>query len=161
MTIVSITRSEIVKAIKKEPLKTLKAGHWVLGKENSRVKNKTCSVCAVGAVMRNALLAPNQVARAIDDAAWAATQDCEVADADPMDLIAEKSWMAALSCFFENLSSEIEEDSDEGYAHVLTEKETKRLRDETVTFVKKNFPKKIEIDIDGAKPAKDVKVVTK
>lgn len=159
MTTVRISRNQIIKAIKKEPLKTLRPGNFVLlHGRNEKVKNKTCSVCAVGAVMRNALLAPTQSAKFIERAA---DSNNGAICGDPQSELYDENYMAALSSFFELHADNIRRArEDERIDHELTLKETKQLRAETLRFVKDCFPKHVDVDIDGAKPAKDAKVVS-
>ena len=166
MTVVQVSRSKIIKAIKDEPLKTLQADHWYFfdGRgpdEKKQVRNKNCTVCAVGAVMRNALLAPTQPLPAIAQASQVAVGNygygyCS-ASAIQLNL-EEENYMAALSAFFESNAADmgINECEDKKERKALT----KKLRDMTVKFVKKSFPKTVYVNIDGAKPAKDIKVVS-
>lgn len=169
MTIVEISKAKIIKAIESEPLKTLKANSWIDiwrgNAANPRVDNKSCSVCAVGAVMRNALLSKGQRALAIEDAAIAAMGD-DSANHDWERSLEKKNWMAALSAFFESADSEIRNALDDVFLEFQSSYYddmeliiARELRARTASFVKDNFPDKIQVDIDGAKPAKDVKVV--
>ena len=181
MTIVKISKEKIIKAIEKEPLKTLRAGSWCgdgySDDMSAAIKDssKSCSVCAVGAVMRNVLLDKNQPIYMISDAAAAA-----VSDADPMagfgslteirsralyQLRENKSPMAALSSYFEGVwqfyaEKALESNPECCYAEPSRE-DVKLIREKTVAFVKRHFPKHVEVDIDGAKPAKDVVVLRK
>lgn len=158
MTIVSISRKKICEAIEKEPTTTLAAGEWIQFESEGKVKSKHCSVCAVGAVMRNALLDRNQDAEAVHDASLAATKFGNPISLNPEHQAEQGHYMSSLSSFFEREYSE----RDIWMFDPGTKKhreEMKKVKKDCIAFVKKNFPAKIEIDIDGAKPAKDVKVL--
>lgn len=161
MTIVSISRKKICDAIEKEPTTTLAGGQWIdTRSDKDKVKTKACSVCAVGAVMRNALLDRNQDAEAVHDASVAATEGANPISFNPYDQAKVGYYMSSLSSFFEaRYSGRAIYDLKVGTKK--HRKEIKALKKDCIDFVKANFPAKIEIDIDGAKPAKDVKVVSK
>lgn len=160
MTVVSVSRKKICDAIAKEPTTALEGGNWFNLNEEGETTLTNCSVCAVGAVMRNACLDRRQPAHAIEDAALAATVSRGVAahsDETPESLAADRFYMNALSVFFERGYNYTHRIWDlQGRSRMLA---VKALKVECIDFVKKNFPPKIEIYIDGAKPAKDVKVV--
>ncbi len=67
--------------------------------------------------------------------------------ADAAALAAKKRYMVAISHLFESLS----------YSNRHMSK--KRVVDTVIDFIKKHFPPSIVVDIDGAKPAKDIEVV--
>lgn len=189
MTIISITKNRIMKAIKEEPM--LNPGMWATltdefserfeeefdkkypnadwqkmqrlldKKEKSiKVKSKDCAVCAVGSVMRNCI-DPNQSWQMIEKASRKSLEGvdtfCPLEDefglyTSPEEgLVKEGRYMQALSDFFEQTWAENHENN-----RVVSI--TKR---KTIAFVKKHFPYKIKIDINGATPAKDVSVVSK
>lgn len=158
MTVVSVSRKKICDAIAKEPTTRLEDGNWYDADSDSGLTD--CSVCAVGAVMRNACLDRRQPAHAIADAAWAATASSRHVAAHsietPESLVADRFYMNALSVFFEKGYNDLEIWGLQGRSRMLA---VKALKAECIDFIKKNFPPKIEIDIDGALPAKDVKVV--
>jgi hypothetical protein len=162
MTIVSVSRKKICAAIAKEPTTTLVPQHWVAGRKyTDQVKSRDCYVCAVGAVMRNALLHPKQPALSIGDAASAAVSaeggSCD-AGADAVEEAENGSYMSALSAFFET-EAEYRGINQMGSRTRKRKEAMKKLKKDCIKFVKKNFPSKLEIDIDGARPAKDVKIV--
>jgi hypothetical protein len=149
---------------------------WDVGMENPelapKLNSKDCSVCAVGAVMRS-VLDPEQAVNAI---ASASMTSLGVGRADAglnMAIIQAKEgkYMAALSCFFEAHPNHHEiENIPYRVAKGLIKKNTaerkrrklvKEVKKDCIKFIKKNFPGYIEIDIDGAKPAKDVVVRSK
>lgn len=160
MTVVRISRARIVKAIEAEPVETLRAGSWVYGSclQKRFASSTECSVCAVGAVLRRAVLAPRSRAFTITDAANAAVWGAETLAGDFNEELENDRYMAALSCFFESQWSArgLCWDSVQG-----TERSSRihTLRADTARFVAENFPRTIDIDIDGARPAKDVRVV--
>lgn len=163
MTIVSISRDKICEAIAKEPATRLQAGSWIhfstrYDRGPAKVKSKNCSVCAVGAVMRNALLNRDQDAYAVTSASLAAVKGapCD-GDTSPVQLAKRGRYMNALSVFFEReWENRIEFSgiSDRAHNKIVSE-----IKADCIDFVKKYFPKTVKIDIDGALPAADVKVV--
>lgn len=171
MTIISVSRNKIIEAIRHEPVESLKGGAWVDERRGSKVKDKNCSVCAVGAVMRK-VLDPKQSVVKIRKAAMEALGNGEPTG-DHYSEIEEGRYMAALSCFFEEsfeenmrkMTEELQEHFNDTYLRdpvdhfrKMYNKAVNQTRKDTIDFVKTNFPKEIKIDIDGAKPAKDVKV---
>lgn len=180
MTVIEISRARIIKAIQQEPIRTLRAGNWIepgdRSTEDSKVTSKDCSVCAVGAVLRNAALAPSNKVEKLYDAAHAGINDFYSATTYPGEALNAQEYMTALSAFFESESGRWTDTEEydvvgEGqyrdatkYARTKYNKAydlfMEGVRKRTVAWVKANFPKTIQIDIDGAKPAKDVKVVS-
>lgn len=181
MTIIELRKSRLMNAIKKEPLKP---GSFVMTYESKdTVASKHCQVCAVGAVMRS-VLDKKQNHYNIFKAASASIKDhvsvapdiydleCLVRDNLAEDEIIsikdlrtaltkealrvlneENSPMGALSFFFEGLCS-LKEINGE-----LTGVQLAGIRRTVFVFVRDNYPSKMLINIDGAKPAHDVKVV--
>ena len=157
MAIIEVTKEFIVDAIRNEPDKTLQGGSWVQVTDdyyelcNLSVDSPECAVCAVGAVMRRALDS-NQNARAIHRAAVASTdRDRDVcgfgtirAPQAAREMCDRGSYMNALSVLFEAFDDECDRDA---------------VKQVVIDFVMNEFPPTIRIDIDGAKPAADVKVV--
>lgn len=175
MTTIKVSRKKIIDAIKSEPLETLKAGSFVHFKGSggrAKVNNADCSVCAVGAVMRQ-VLDSKQPATKIDHASYAALKGHSAIDEDETECLNKGLYIAALSSFFEReyreymldvFSDATNEVEDGEYINgatldkkIMTAK--RKIRAETIQFVKKNFPEDIFIEIDGAKPAKDVQVI--
>ncbi len=174
MTHVRLTKEFIIDAISKET--RLEAGSFVYtsGDVNihpvfiDTVEPESCDVCAVGAVMWRAL-EPHQNVFYVHDAAQAATkegscipefidtddpEDCsgddDVNDMDgvrflALSLIHAGLHMNALSMFFEGACHYIDNIDDVAAA--------------TVAFVKEHFPDSVVVDIDGARPARDIEVV--
>jgi len=163
MTIVSISRKKICDAIAKEPATRLAYGSWIGNyDEFTKVKSRDCTVCAVGAVMRNALLDREQPAEAVDDAAIAAMKFEKVrysqyANGDPDKMAARGSYMGALSCFFEGEFHLREIAWMNGSTRATA---LRKLKADCIKFVRKNFPATIQVNINGALPAEDVKVVS-
>lgn len=160
MTTVEISRKKIIQAILKEPVDTLKGGYWVTEDKQGvkqLVKNKTCAVCAVGAVMRNVVLNKYQNIECINDAAQKAASSSDESG----------KWMLKLSDFFENHYWNNRSNFENDWSLSLNKRRkllraaTEKTRKETIKFVKENFPEKILININGSKPAADVKVVSK
>lgn len=131
-----ITRAEILKAIRVEPLKP---GSWVhpiekvINKETGETKeiySKKCEVCAVGAVLRQKGVASRNIGkRAGGFLAWEAVST----DGDEKEALKEENYLLALSVKFEKLAERF------GTG--------KRTRNKLAEFVKKNFPKVIRADL--------------
>lgn len=168
MTIVKISKAKIIEAIEKEPITRLEPGTWIDNEQGYTVgsskKEKNCSVCAVGAVMRNACLNPKQDAYRVEAAASAAVGNINCTSNSSLAL-SHKNYMAALSAEFESGAGDLMMPGSASKNHrdwqEVSTKEKRELKKQVISFVKKNFPKFVEIDINGAKPAKDVKVVSK
>lgn len=188
MTIVRITKNRVLKAIKNEPIKNLKAGSWmdllnstelftgnICELRNKSIKDDNCSVCAVGAVLRN-ILDPNCSAfdpsTAADSAVEVATPNWtygatkEGLKEEALEFIHNDKCMSALSIYFEGLCC-LKINADLNLNHMstgaakraMTPKQLAPIRRSVLSFVEKNFPSHITIDIDGIKPAKDVKII--
>lgn len=186
-TQIEVSKQFIINAIKKEPF--LRGGSWkstteIYAKINgddfvSRddfaalyekldiIENKDCAVCAVGAVFRNVLEQSQRTESLV--AAISAQINKEgnirttaIGDSvDEFEAFAkkwakEKRYMSALSQYFEALYNFR---IHCGYTNELSRHQIYRIKLRLIDFVKKYFPKKIILDIDGAEPAKDVKVV--
>lgn len=172
MTVISVGRNRIIKAIESEPF--LEAKTWAKLKGTPRNLNwgtvadrekarktrvsdtENCSVCAVGSVMRNCI-SKNQNWNKIEKASMHSISVMgNPPSVEPTVLVKEKHYMRGLSNFFE--SAWREEEYRFPYLSMNAEK-IARVRAKTIQFVKDNFPTRIKIDIDGVKPAKDVTVV--
>lgn len=173
MTVVEITKQRVIKAIKEEPL--LRGGSWFAFSDNAPDDfdfkllvgdKKNCTVCAVGAVLRD-VLDKQSLAFDIDDAVdGCIDQGLPISDLSSYEsiedtlkaLLIDKHYMNALSVLFETSWDKAMEKND---YNDLSRHQIYRIKQKLIKFVQKNFPAKIQIDIDGAKPAKDVKVVRK
>jgi len=131
-----ITKKEVLQAIKTEPLTS---GNWVKLDDKKRFNDKTCSVCAVGAVLRKAGLG-NQ---AINDFGDALAMQGVVApdsylesegyvEAEIQDYLDTEKYLHALSYKFEYQANKT------GVG--------KRTRNILAKFVEVNFPDKIKLD---------------
>ena len=159
---IEITKKRIKTAILEEPY--FKAGSWVRDTRDRQVGDrKSCSVCAVGAVLRS-VLDDKQPAEMIKKAAAKAAPR-RFGIASIMDKISRhkilksqirnEQYMNALSTYFESIWFEADRRTDE---MEISRHQVYRIRKKLVKFVDKNFPRKIVVDIDGAKPAKGMKV---
>lgn len=162
MTVISITRARIIRAIKEEPM--LQAGSWAFSLEYGIpvADKKNCSVCAVGAVMRDCI-SKGQNWLEISNAASRSTNPVNSRTNDPQDDspvgLAKDGWyMQALSDFFEAKWTDVAK-KENTYYRDLNKRQIRKIRNATIRFVEKNFPYKIQVDINGAEPAKDVMVV--
>lgn len=159
---VRLTKAFIIKALEKERPR-IRTGYGWLGL-NSRIgyratvattlKREDCAMCAVGAVMVNAIN-PTSRHGLINDAAGAATDDYSITAAfydsridirmKAKELLGLGKPMNALSVLFEGLSDHCDSES--------------RVVSDVIAFVRNHFPPSVVVDIDGARPAKDVKIV--
>lgn len=118
-----VTKEEIIEAIETEPLR---AGSWFYDYDHT-TNFETCSVCAVGAVLRRAGLKERDE---LDI-------DLEVCNDEYFGLYKLKdalscgNFMGALSIKFEDLSEQVES-MDE-------------VREKLIKFVKENFPDEVEL----------------
>lgn len=152
MTTIEVTKGQIIKAIKEEPM--LRRGTWVSPvSQLSPVSDPTCSVCAVGAVLR-AHLGQRQKAWRILDAAGAATAGAVSCMGDytyARQELEQGRYMAALSCVFEEAEREAQYNND------IEAGEAGRAA--AITFVREHFPRRVRININGTRPRRGVKVV--
>lgn len=169
MTTVLVSKQRIINAIKKEKLK---AGYWLASKEmiqsaenyegsskfddigrKTPIAQKDCMVCAVGAVFRSVCAKNSMIfdidrhitGQDIEPYIYGAVSEAHAISRAQM-LIDDEKYMSALSSYFEWL--------DENTNH-----KPYRIKEKLIKFVKDNFPKNIELDINGIQPAKDVKVL--
>lgn len=165
MTIVRISKQRIIEAISSEPLRNLRSGDWALPEESQAltVGAKDCPVCAVGAVMR-AVLDPEQDPDWLYSAAVASTSVETPLCAGGLEGVipskreVKKAPMVALSGFFEQECADAKRRT---HSFGLSRHQMRRIRKKVIEFVEENFPPTMLIDIDGAKPARDVRVVKK
>lgn len=130
----TITRRQVIKALRTEPLQS---GEWCDGPTGYTVpaKNLDCTVCAVGAVLRQ--VTDMRVEEIYDFGAQLNNRtDATISDsANQKDIslfLADGNYLAALSAYFE---STIPDKAPYG----------KRHRERLVKFVKKNFPTNIPV----------------
>lgn len=156
MTIVSISKNVILKALKTE---RLTAGHWIYvpGERKSdlwsdRLRSqpaKNCKVCAVGAVIRNAV-SKKSIVKDINALASRRTgfSYCDYSfktEERAKEYIENGNYMDALNTLFEGSYDKL--------------KNMREVRSIMVKFVKENFPEKIELDIGEMKPSAFVRRV--
>lgn len=188
MTVVSVTKNRIIKAIMNEPVRNLRPGMWfMLDGRESLAESKNCVVCAIGACFRS-ILDPNQdvsnFQRAIDASLrtgnwkkagvepgqllyrsdftwdWGCTDDRKEIMKNAKELADCERYISSISYLFESLcQSYVNRNSHIPSTDEIPNSQMSNIRRSVAAFVRKNFPNRIQIDIDGAKPAKDVKVV--
>jgi len=155
---IEVTKYRIKKAIKTEPL--LKAGHWVnwVGDRESTTvgDKKNCSVCAVGAVLRE-VLDDEQKSYMIDSAAETCINsdrlflpDMAGRDEDWLlekaaVLCDDKAYMNGLSTYFEGLWRLAEDRANDDY---VSRHQVYRIRQKLLKFVTEHFPAKIILNIN-------------
>lgn len=133
---ITVTKETIKNVMLKEPL--LLPGQWALEREGQ------CHVCAVGAIVKEALNTKDEgvISRI-------STRACSVRDlareAAIEGHLEESEYLAALSCFFESNYSE--EEVDLVYdGHFVPAKP--KLRQKLADFVEDNFPDTITLEVD-------------
>ena len=116
----SITKAQVIIALKKEPLTR---GSFFGGIKRTK---KKCEVCAVGAILRYISFETwaHDIGYNINRVAYALTNQIATCQ-DPKGLIKEKNYLGALSCYFED----------------------NHTKKQCIAFVKKHFPKKLTLEI--------------
>lgn len=126
-----LKQSDIIKALRTEPLN---AGLWAWNKQGHN-DQPPCQVCAVGAVVRHALKnGYDPSTNDIDQIALKWTGGEPIIGVDPIALAGAGHYWNALSCLFEDEKTEEYE-------------VTREDRNELCMFVRKYFPKEIEVDV--------------
>jgi len=173
-TVIKVSKSRIMKAIRTEPF--LLAGHWANYSGEELVGDKNCSVCAVGSVLRD-VLDENQNAEMITKAANKTIDyTLSVGPRGGLEALNLKDihesakclanigmYMNALSTYFESLwemTVHRNRRNDNYNSYNLSRHQVYRIRQKLLKFVQAEFPSSIEINIDGAIPKKGVKVVS-
>lgn len=130
-----LKRREILKALRSEPLAY---GDWADGKSSN---GPPCEVCAVGAVVRQALRngADPTVNQIVDVCFLWITDAWNAVQGDPLVLLKQQQYWTALSCFFE---------AGLRPGNRPPKKVTQKDREKLCDFVKKHFPKEIEVPLE-------------
>jgi len=151
---IKLTKKKLIDILNKEPLA---AGGFILikDKETGTIctfdeiidEGQPCIGCAVGQTFRN-LLSEDVNLRSLD--AWCydqtVTSACDASDGGDLDYALEaKLWLSALSIKFESLCSGLNARGK------VIRSPNHPVKKQLITFIKENFPTKIEIDIDGFK----------
>jgi hypothetical protein len=160
VTTVRVTKEQIIAALRVEPL--LEAGSWADPRYTRGPVEKCaipldevqhCYVCGVGAVLRRAVLDAHETVGALVRAAVAATDGWPVTPGGSESYLADAAravesgfHMSAISLVFEGTYSEDWSSIED-------------CRSAAIVFVEQHFPETVLIDIDGARPARDVQVV--
>jgi hypothetical protein len=131
-----ITRSEVLKAIRTEPLR---GGQWIFPKQDrhgQQVFDKTCKVCAVGGLLRTKGIPDDEISVTLNDYMFysdgvknGAVDEC----GDEKFALESKDYLTALSIKFEKLANK----------HGSGVHTRKKLAE----FVKANFPKQFNVKI--------------
>lgn len=124
---VTIDKETILHALKSEPLERR---NWITGdgSDSEPISDPSCTVCAVGAVLRQVMI-PTTPREQLSITAW---RNCPVAikSSAVQSLLKDREYLDALSCYFESLRG------------------TRPLmRKKLVAFVTKYFPEKITVKI--------------
>jgi len=150
MAIVELTKAQVLAAIKREKLVS---GAWAVPSDSFHVTSgrkankyakmsnvEACAVCAVGAVVRAAM---------IDTTYW------EVNDLAARAVMRDRKFHR-LSALFEGTANPINAGNSVREAKANLEKARKKA----LAFVRKNFPAKVRIDLGGVPPRRGMKVIT-
>lgn len=145
MTVVRITKAQVLKAIKAEPLTALQQGTWIWSNEDHRpslpAMDPSCVVCAVGAVFRRAVLRRDAGFQEVAELGDALVDAGVVSGkAFVKEELAAGNHLNALSCVFESALP-------------------RNRRRDALAFVRRHFPPTIDVYIDGFKPRRGAKVV--
>lgn len=154
MKTMKISKAQVIKAIQNE--RHLYGDQWVSETRSTPPSNK-CRACAVGSVLK-AYLAADTSSSTIGIVANSLTNQDRVcvfdktAEDKAMELLDKGLYLNALSVFFEN--------SFDKHSHRMKSmsdhakyRRTKKVRTETIAFVKKHFPKFITLALPfWAKP---------
>ena len=136
-----ITKAEIIKALRLEPLAYNNFFNPRITVSFStpmaKVRKVDCTVCAVGAVLRRNL-PKTATGYAIGRVGHNITKH-EYFGGDPTKLLRAKNYWGALSCFFE---AQAENDDEPG------RKVSKKSRQACIEFVREHFPKSIMLEVD-------------
>lgn len=131
-----IKRSEILRAIRQEPLQY---GNWIHDKNGEqnpfeqKEYDKTCKVCAVGAVLRQKGVKDEEINKRANEFLMCSFMPAPNEDGDEIEALKEKHYLSALSIKFEKLARRL------GHG--------KRTRTRLAEFVKANFPKQFNVKI--------------
>lgn len=190
MTVIEVSKKKILKALKTEPLYP---GSWIKFPGNNdlkkiKINSKNCTVCVVGAVLRN-VLNENESVDQLTAVARKATFTSTFADVAPtyatlyqdneddrkrknrqiklsttlknraIQLIKENHPVTALSYYFEGLFLVHERIGDSFDGQRFDSQRIAIVRKSLISFVENHFPNKIQMDINGALPAEDVKII--
>lgn len=135
MKTITITKKQVVKALKEEPLRSGKfiavyndEGERIYFYDNTPAKKLNCKVCAVGAVLRQKNLSPSEISDV--------TLFLDVISRDSLEmlptLLKEKRYLEALSVKFESYLGD--DDVEPTYEQ----------RRNMIRWVERNFPNRFE-----------------
>lgn len=139
---VTMTKAQVVEALRKEPLRRLRASAFFDVTRNESEPIDGCTRCAVGAVLAYAIdeRTPTSVA---GNLGWRNTSGSPLGGASSKaTALREGNYLGALSMHFESLVDDMHG----------TKRVTGKVRESCVRFVQRNFPATITVDIGEAKP---------
>lgn len=164
MTQVRVTKARIIKALRTEPLCP---GSWISSAYKTIAGKKGCTVCAVGAVLRNTL-SKKTTTDELWDVANMAVSDGEFTPIESFQTYRKakkraveelksrpNAEMAALSLYFESLC--MIEDDDATF--LIRPSKMKKIRALCIEFVQQHFREHVLIEIDYCRPAPGIEVV--
>lgn len=189
MRYVTLTQADLVAALQKEPLGNLRPGNWATDPDHDplfgsdriegiRADDDNCWVCAVGAVIRNGVIAPDARISQLQALAERNTAlsvscpdedefDCPIREYEAKLVAHALSQMvteplAALSCYFEGICRNmiVRRGNRDGFgwAEDLTLAEATRARKKCIKFVKDHFPPTIKVYVGQVKSAPHLQV---
>jgi hypothetical protein len=137
-----ISKKKIIEALRTEPLT---GGMWMSLIDDGQLWTETtvgeargkCTVCAVGAILRE-VVAQNATVKEFNDACiFASDHVMSIYDSTIEETLKAKNYMGALSIYFEEMA----ERSPDGFSI------TNRQRPALIRFVEKNFPSYVTVDL--------------
>lgn len=149
---IEISRSDIIKALRSEPISNFSFGSWAYDENGSNGRlGESCQVCAVGSIIRSSVAANNQIGT-IYKIADRVTQNGAInrmgmdrAYAISKELMDLGLVMNAISVLYESLCSR---SWGIGWNKKL-DSEMQEIIEEVITFVQENAPESFVHSVDG------------
>lgn len=145
MKTITVTKQACLKAVAKEPLKP---GNWIYAKTKGKrvLVNKTCSVCAVGAVLRAARV-PNS--KIIDVACCNTSGHLCLNENAIKPALEVGNYLAALSSYFEGSADFFVDGGLVAWHDTRTgaRKPMRTQRKLLAAFIEANFPDSFTVDV--------------
>jgi carbamoylphosphate synthase small subunit len=149
---IEISRSDIIKALRSEPISNFSFGSWAYDKDGSNGRlGESCQVCAVGSIIRSSVAANSQIGT-IYKIADRITQNGSItvtgidrAYAISKELMDLGLVMNAISVLYESLCSQ----SWNKRLGKNLESDMEEIIEEVITFVRENAPESFVHSVDG------------
>lgn len=168
MKYVKVSKDKVIEAIKTE---SLRPGCWIEPDWDKR--DKVCHVCAVGAVMRAALSKDEDRLDEVCDHLSQCLFDPKIPVAGGFSFesrkqildkakeqLKQKKYLTTLSFLFETLC-EFNSLLNGNSSYSISRHQIYRIKQTLIKFVEENFPKYIEVPVNGFKTKKGLKIIEK